>query len=83
MRALVTGASSGIGRALAAQLAAAGYSLTLVARDASALAELSAALPGAAHEVMSADLAERVSGEDGCGRAVAQVDRWLSGVRSR
>lgn len=31
----------------------------------------------------SAHLAESVSAEDGCGRAVSQVDRWLSGVRSR
>lgn len=31
----------------------------------------------------SASLAEQVSHEDGCGQAVAQVDRWLSGVTSR
>lgn len=74
MRALVTGASSGIGRALAAQLAAAGYSLTLVARDAAALAELSAALPGAAHEVISADLAERAAVATVCARLSDTVD---------
>lgn len=31
----------------------------------------------------AADLAEQVRHEDGCGKAVAQVDRWLSGVTSR
>lgn len=58
MRALVTGASSGIGRALAERLAATGYELVLVARDATALTELRAGLSGSAHEVLAADLGE-------------------------
>jgi NAD(P)-dependent dehydrogenase (short-subunit alcohol dehydrogenase family) len=47
VRALVTGASRGIGRAIAVALAARGAQLALVARDAQALARVSAELDGA------------------------------------
>ncbi len=57
-RALVTGASSGIGRAMVDLLAAQGVELVLVARDAQRLEELAAQLPVEA-EVLVADLSQR------------------------
>ena len=61
-RALITGASSGLGRGYARALAGDGYDLVLVARDERRLRELSDQL-GAAHainaEVVAADLARR------------------------
>ena len=56
MKALVTGASAGIGRALATTLAAAGYPVTAVARREDRLADLMAAL-GPGHDALVADLA--------------------------
>ena len=46
--ALVTGASQGIGAACAAALSAAGYQVALVARNAEALEDVAASLPGQA-----------------------------------
>ncbi|MEU7633881.1 mycolate reductase [Nocardia sp. NPDC049220] len=62
-RAVVTGASSGIGTALAAELAARGYSLILVARRGDLLTELAQRLTlahGITAEVRAVDLADRV-----------------------
>ncbi|WP_166869659.1 SDR family oxidoreductase [Salinibacterium sp. ZJ70] len=62
MRALVTGASSGIGRAIAREFAERGYALVLVARGADSLGELRDELTGissASHEVLAADLGAR------------------------
>jgi short-subunit dehydrogenase len=57
-RALVTGASAGIGEAFARQLAGAGYAVTCVARREDRLQALAGSLPGDGHEVLAADLAD-------------------------
>ncbi len=56
--ALVTGASSGIGREFARQLAAQGYRVLAVARREQRLQELMEQLPGDGHSYLLADLAE-------------------------
>jgi short-subunit dehydrogenase len=56
--ALLTGATGGLGRAIATALAARGASIGLSARSAEALEELAAELPGAGHRILPADLAE-------------------------
>ena len=48
-RAILVGASSGIGRALARQMSAAGYELGLVARRAELLQSLQSELPNPSH----------------------------------
>lgn len=61
-RALITGASSGLGREYATQLAGRGHDLVLVARDAARLEELAGELRtayGVEAEVLAADLSER------------------------
>ncbi|BDC51556.1 short-chain dehydrogenase [Bryobacterales bacterium F-183] len=56
--AVVTGASSGIGREVALQLAARGLKLVLVARNAAALQQLATAIPGTQTRVLPLDLAD-------------------------
>ena len=53
---VVTGASSGIGRAIAVELARSGAAVALVGRDKSRLAESAALLGGAQHRVVVLDL---------------------------
>ena len=57
MKALITGASSGIGREIAHLLAARGYELVLCARREDRLRQLAAELPTVCH-VLAADLAD-------------------------
>jgi short-subunit dehydrogenase len=57
-KALLTGATGGLGRAIAATLAAKGATVKLSARRPEALEALAAELPGTGHEVLPADLAE-------------------------
>ncbi len=70
-RALVTGASSGIGRAFAVELAKQGWDLVLVARDGERLARVRAELGGGPHEALAADLATAA----GCGTVMRRIER--------
>jgi short-subunit dehydrogenase len=56
--ALLTGATGGLGRAIAKALAARGATLVLSGRKAEALDSLAAELPGDGHRIVPADLAE-------------------------
>ncbi len=56
--ALLTGATGGIGRAIATSLAAAGARVVLSSRKQDELEALAAALPGSGHSVVVSDLAE-------------------------
>src|SRR4051794_16003339 len=72
--AVVTGASSGIGAALARGLAARGHGVTLVARREGALHELAdelSAAHGVRAEVVPADLADPAARD----RLVAEIER--------
>ena len=53
---LITGASEGIGEAVAHLLASKGHQITLVARTASRLSEVVSKLPGKGHDFITADL---------------------------
>lgn len=61
--ALLTGATGGLGRAIAVALAEKGATLILSGRKADALEALAAELPGDGHRVIAADLAESGAGE--------------------
>lgn len=74
--ALVCGASEGIGRAAAHELALLGAGVTLLARRAEVLAEVAAGLPtitpGQSHGWLAADLAEPAAVQAGVGALVAK-----------
>jgi short-subunit dehydrogenase len=78
MRALITGASGGIGRALATELHGRGASVLLVGRDAQTLASATQELGGRSMRVdwCAADLA---TGE-GRARVVEAASRWGGGI---
>lgn len=61
MKALVTGGSHGIGRAIAERLAADGAAVTLVARGREALAGTLAALPGDGHRACGLDVTDEAA----------------------
>ena len=66
----IIGASSGIGRALALELAGCGYRLALSARRTAELQELQQGLPGQGHLVLPLDVTDRQATRDAA-RAVA------------
>jgi hypothetical protein len=57
-KAIVTGASEGIGRVFARKLAEAGYAVTAVARTDHRLRDLVSGLPGSGHSFFTADLSK-------------------------
>ena len=71
-RIVVTGASRGIGRAVAAALLARGDAVALIARDASALAAVASAAPAHAYPLL-ADLAQPGQAEASVERAAAAL----------
>jgi 3-oxoacyl-[acyl-carrier protein] reductase len=73
--AIVTGASRGIGRAIARTLAAEGMRLVLVARDAAALGESAAGIDGDAVLLLPRDLRERDAAADVVAHAIARFGR--------
>lgn len=75
MVALVTGASRGIGKVIATELASLGYDLALVARDGAALAEVIASLPETCDRAVAipADLAQEDAYESVVEECVAQL----------
>ncbi len=74
MTAVVTGASRGIGRAIAIRLAAAGEDVALWARDADALAEVEAEI-GARGRVYIVDVTDSAAVTTAAARVVAEMPR--------
>jgi short-subunit dehydrogenase len=75
-RALITGASVGIGRAIARALAERGVTMAIAARRTAALEELAGEMAGAGHErpvVLATDLTKRGAAADLAARAAAEL----------
>jgi NAD(P)-dependent dehydrogenase (short-subunit alcohol dehydrogenase family) len=72
-RAVVTGASRGIGRAVARALAERGWRVVLVARDASALERARGELVGDGHEAVALDVADELAWQQHAG-SFGEVD---------
>src|SRR5689334_8142725 len=72
-RVLLTGATGGLGRAIAKDLAERGAHVVLSSRKREELDELAAALPGEGHAVVVSDLAEEGAAERLAGEA-GEVD---------
>jgi NAD(P)-dependent dehydrogenase (short-subunit alcohol dehydrogenase family) len=77
-RALVTGASRGIGRAIAEGLAAAGADVAIAARQAGSLEETAAAIRHLGRKAVSVAMDVSVAGD--CGRGVAEAVEGLDGL---
>ena len=78
--ALVTGASKGIGLAIATNFAMAGANVALVARTAETLEEARAELAKRAGDVKLAAIPADVSTADGCTQAFATAESQLGGI---
>ncbi len=74
-RAVITGAASGIGRAVARRFVEAGATVALLDRDPEGLAETAAEIAAAGGEARSvaADLAQEATAVDGMRRAIAEL----------
>jgi short-subunit dehydrogenase len=72
--ALLTGATGGLGRAIAMALAARGAKLALSGRKADALEALASQLPGEGHSALAADLAEEGDAGEKLVAAAGDVD---------
>jgi short-subunit dehydrogenase len=83
-KALLTGATGGLGRAIAAAMAERGAVLMLSARNREALEQLAAELPGDGHSVLPADLAEPGAAErlaaDAAGTEILVANAGLPGA---
>ncbi|MBV8083423.1 MAG: SDR family oxidoreductase [Chloroflexi bacterium] len=82
-RALVTGASYGIGEAIARELASRGVDLLLLARSEDRLRELATELSGVRCEVLACDLHDRVPRTDELGRVDLLVNNAGFGATGR
>jgi short-subunit dehydrogenase len=83
-KALLTGATGGLGRAIAQALAERGARLTLSARNREALEAMAADLPGSGHDVLPSDLAEPGAAEqlaaDAVGTEILIANAGLPGA---
>jgi NAD(P)-dependent dehydrogenase (short-subunit alcohol dehydrogenase family) len=76
-RALVSGASRGIGRALCAELAARGTTVGLVARSGDELEALAASLPGT-HHPLPCDVGDAAAIQAAVARFIERAGAWSS-----